>query len=146
MSIANVAAGILLIAASVILGNGIAERYTERRKFYEEFLRFIDFMQSEINFYNSEIDDIIKKYTEKSKSEFGKALQKGGKGEYAEILSEYLNGMKKLDRDAQKSYSEAFGIRIEKAVTSAETAEKRNATLIKKILPLTGVAAFILLL
>lgn len=150
MSLANFATGILIFVISVLLGNGIADRYKCKKKFFAEFADFVEYVQTEIDFYNREFSDIITKYIEsegeKDKYFISKLKNTENLRGYEKTLSEFLQEVKKYDKEGQGKYFNSFSVRIKKELRIAEESEIKNAPLIKKLVPLIGIAFFIIIL
>lgn len=148
MSVLKIISGALIIAASVFFGNGISSYYKNKKKFLEETQDFIGYVRSEIDFYNREIDEIIREYSAKNpKSDLNGILCGEKKPKtYETLLIEYIEGIKLLDKSSQKGFSDDFSAKIKRESEKNEKDAKNKGDTIKKIAPLAGIAVFILLL
>ena len=148
MSVLKIISGALIIAASVFLGNGISSYYKNKKKFLEEAQDFIGYVRSEIDFYNREIDEIIREYAAKNPKSDLTGILSGEKKpkNYETMLTEYIEGVKRLDKSSQKGFSDDFSAKIKRESEKNEKDAKNKGDTIKKIAPLAGIAVFILLL
>lgn len=148
MTLGKILAGTLIFVASLLLGKSVAEGYECKKKFLIEFLHFIEFVQGEIDFYNREFNEIIASYAnKKGKSKFVETLTEKRNPEGNEkLLVEYVSEMKKFDKNTQKNFSKEMVNRIKTELADSEKEDKQKAWLVKRIVPLCGIAIFILLL
>ena len=148
MTVLKIVSGALIIAASVFLGNRISVYYKNKKRFLEETCDFIGYVRSEIDFYNREIDEIIRDYSAKNpKSDLTVFLREEKQPKnYETMLAEYIEGVKRLDKSSQKDFSASFSEKLKREIEKNEKDLKIKVDTIKKIAPLTGIAVFILLL
>lgn len=148
MSLLKIASGVLIIVASVLVGNGVVGYYKDRIEFLQELKKFVEFAQSKINFYNTELSHIVSEYSLLCKNKCFLAYLSGKNLLKADeiIFEDYINGIKSLDRNTLQSFSESYLNKIEQEITQLEKVSKVKGETIKKIAPLFGIAIFILLL
>ncbi len=162
----NLLSGTLILIASFILGASLSGVYAKKVKFLTDFLDFISYTEGQIDFYKTEIMPLIEGYANTNENEIGKFLKKKyfgnasekgclSEGEQVEEFIAAVSSMdtvsqkgavSSMDTVSQKGYLNLVRKKTEKSLAAAEKNYSVKGGLIRKLIPLTGVAVFIILL
>lgn len=150
----NLLSGTLILIASFILGASLSGVYAKKVKFLTDFLDFISYTEGQIDFYKTEIMPLIEGYANTNENEIGKFLKKKYFGNASEKgclsegeqVEEFIAAVSSMDTVSQKGYLNLVRKKTEKSLAAAEKNYSVKGGLIRKLIPLTGVAVFIILL
>lgn len=150
----NLLSGTLILIASFILGAFLSGVYAKKVKFLTDFLDFISYTEGQIDFYKTEIMPLIEGYANTNENEIGKFLKKKYFGNASEKgclsegeqVEEFIAAVSSMDTVSQKGYLNLVRKKTEKSLAAAEKNYSVKGGLIRKLIPLTGVAVFIILL
>lgn len=150
----NLLSGTLILIASFILGASLSGVYAKKVKFLTDFLDFISYTEGQIDFYKTEIMLLIEGYANTNENEIGKFLKKKYFGNASEKgclsegeqVEEFIAAVSSMDTVSQKGYLNLIRKKTEKSLAAAEKNYSVKGGLIRKLIPLTGVAVFIILL
>ena len=147
--------GILIVSLSTFLGYLISQKYTDRLKFYEDYIKFNDALISGITFTSKTVIDLIdkenKRYFNSELKEYflgeksienGNFLQKSEK----EYLKNYLSQIGNKNKQMQLEYVNIVKIDLNKEREKAKIELKKYKTLYVKLGFLIGIMIFILLI
>lgn len=150
----NLLSGTLILIASFILGASLSGVYAKKVKFLTDFLDFIAYTEGQIDFYKTEIMPLIEGYANSNENEIGRFLKKRYIGNVSEKnfisegeqVEEFIAAVSSMDTVSQKGYLRLVRAKTEKSLAAAEKNYSLKGGLIRKLIPLTGVAVFIILL
>jgi len=151
----NVVLGLILLCLSTFVGVKLANKYTIKKEYYNDFCAFNKKLKNEISFSLKPLNIIIEEFD--NGKLFFKCLENNYKyGEIPnslnldtyeiEFLSNYLNVIGKSDRESQINFIDGTMDLINEKLKSAEDDEKKYKKLYVKLGFLFGLLIFIVLL
>jgi len=157
----HIVAGVLIIASSVFLGYSVKNMYDLRCKIADEFFRFINFAQSEISFYRTDLKQLIEKFAEENINELAEILTslpepQNVKAEdikslhtafsTKKLIAEFLRGISSLDKGSLDAHVETFKNYCQQDIAVLKNDVEFKGKTFKKLSPLLGIAVLILIL
>lgn len=132
-------------------GKILAQKFTDRRIFWEDFLLFINLLESEVNFSQKELSYIIKKLPNRQFLHYLE-LKLQNKTENSKFLStvevavceKFFSTLGKIDKFSQKDALLETKNYVKNFYEDSKKIEKQNATLYFKLGILLGILVFIL--
>lgn len=156
----RLALGIIIFMTSIYVGISIKRFYVSKCKIYDEMLDFVTFTQGEIQFFGTNINDLIQKYTTSNNNLLSKSLKNihipdkcnkehldstylSEKGK--NLLIEFINSLSKLNSTTQKEYIENFRNKIIQEMEYSKTELDNKGDIYKKLSPFVGLAIAIII-
>lgn len=152
----NVIVGIIFLLVCVFISYVLSCKYSDKTKFYQDFVAFNNKVISEISFSLNSIPKIIKNSSNDSpfylvvadfvnNNSFNcnyKFLKESDK----EYVKSYLDNIGKSDRETQLQYFKNINEELSNRVIDAKEDEKKYKSLFIKVGFLIGLIAFIIVL
>lgn len=142
--------GGILVAFGFISGITVRTIYQDRIGLLTRFLRFIQFCESEVNYYKTEFNTIIAKFRQNNNKYDAYIFDKKPsfllKNENKKLIDDFINDVGKYDEETQKNkFCEARN-QIECALKEANVDLEKKGKTFKKLAPIIAFGLFILLL
>ncbi len=134
-----------------LAGKILAQKFTDKRIFLEDFLLFINLLESEVSFSQQELPCIIKKLPDRSFLHYLE-MKLQNKSEQTRFLStvelsvceKFFSSLGKIDRFSQKDALLEAKNYIKQFYEESKKIEKQNSSLYFKLGILLGILVFIL--
>lgn len=156
----RLAIGIIIFMISIYTGISIKRFYSNKCKIYDEMLDFVLFTQGEIQFFGTNINDLIQKYCNSNSNLLSKALKSiqipdkskiedleciylSEKGK--NLVLEFINSLSKLNSCTQKEYLDNFKNKIIQEMQFSKTELDGKGDVYKKLSPFVGLAIAIVI-
>lgn len=152
--------GIIIFMISVYVGIVIKKFFVSKCKIYEEMLDFVTFTQGEIQFFGTNINDLMCKYCTNNDNLLSNALKnihipdrcseedlqtnflsKNGKI----LLIEFINNLSRLNSVTQKEYIANYKNKILKEMDVCKLELSSKGEIYKKISPFVGLTIAIII-
>ncbi len=152
--------GIIIFLFSIYVGIIIKRNYQNKDKILEEILDFATFVQGEIAFFGTQINELIAKYCKSENNLLTKVLtnvhipDKCTKEDYVcpylneknkNLLSEFIINLTKLNSYSQKEYITNFKNKILQEIKISKQEVESKGDIYKKLSPVVGLAIAIII-
>lgn len=152
--------GIIIFLFSIYIGILIKRNYQNKNKILEEILDFVAFVQGEITFFGTQINDLIAKYCSSENNLLTKALinihipdkclAENYNSSYLSeknknLLSEFIINLTKLNSYSQKEYIANFKNKILQEINVSKQEVESKGDIYKKLSPIIGLAIAIII-
>jgi len=152
--------GIIIFLLSIYVGILIKRSYQNKNKILEEILDFVAFLQGEIAFFGTQINELIAKYCVLENNLLTKVLinvhipDKCSTDVYISpflseknrnLLSEFINNLTKLNSYSQKEYINNFKNKILQEINISKQEVESKGDIYKKLSPIVGLAIAIII-
>lgn len=152
--------GIIIFLFSIYVGILIKRNYQSRNKILEEIMDFVAFVQGEIAFFGTQINELIAKYNTLENNLLTKVLKdihipdNCSAEAYASpylseknriLLSEFISNLTKLNSYSQKEYISNFKNKILQEMNISKQEVESKGDIYKKLSPIVGLAIAIII-
>lgn len=156
----RLALGIIIFMISIYIGILIKKFYANKCKIYDEMLDFVTYTQGEIQFFGTNINELIQKYCKDNDNLLSSTLkgvnvpEKCNKESFnnqylsekgKNLLLEFINSLSKLNTSSQKEYIDNFKNKILQEMQFSKTELDNKGTIYKKLSPFVGLAIAIII-
>ena len=141
----------IIISAGIVLGNTLHNIYVERIKILERFMSFVIFCESEIEYYKSEMNDIIEKFRDIKFKYDDYIFNKNKKSffitdENKKNIDIFFIDILTLDSNTQKYFFSKTKNEFTVALDKAQKDLALKGKMFKKLIPIATVGIVILIL
>ena len=138
----------IFIIGGIILGLSVEKKYKDNIAFWRETATFLNFCQSEINHYGSDLTTICNKLRQtngKFSGMIADCLQYNTGNDEAKVLKEFAIDLVKVDLSAHNALFDRYRNEIEKKISEAKGRYKNKGKTYLKLIPLLCAGIVILL-
>ncbi len=152
--------GVIIFMISIYVGIVIKKFFVSRCKIYDEMLDFVTSTQGEIQFFGTNINDLIQKYCQTNENSLSSVLKninipercsiehlqtnylsKKGKN----LLIDFIINLSKLNSSTQKEYIENYKNKILKEMDVCKLELTSKGEIYKKLSPFVGLTIAIII-
>ena len=141
------------IPISALIGKILAQKYTDKRIFLEDFLFFLTLLENEVNFSQNDLFVVIEKLPKRdfykyALNELNLSNQKSKfvTNKEEPFYNKFFLSLGKIDKYSQKDSIEELKSHLKIFYDTAKKTEETNASLYFKLGILIGIMIFILLI
>ena len=140
-----------IISVGIVIGNSLYYIFSERIKILERFMSFVIFCESEIEYYKTEMNDIIEKFINNQSKYDDLIFKKDKKTFYItndnkKIIDLFFTDILTLDSDTQKYFFSKTKNDLTIALNNAKNDLTVKGKMFKKLIPIASIGIVILIL
>lgn len=139
-----------MVSLGCISGITVRTIYQDRIALLTRFLRFVQYCESEVNYYKTEFNEIVVKFRQNNNKYDAYIFDKKSsfllKNENKKFIEEFFNDFGKYDEETQKNKFYEARNRIEYALKEANLDLEKKGKTFKKLAPIIALGLFILLM
>ena len=140
MVVCKAIGAILFLLGGVALGVSVEKKYKSRVELWKEISAFLSLCQSEINSFGASIEEIVKK-TRERRNEYSDmiadCIRNNTTGSEEErILTTFIEEIKSVDSETQKTVFDRYREEIDKKIAQAEENYQKKGKAYQRLIPI----------